>query len=594
MIDINKAQTEFDHYLDGFDRNNDKIRLKIIHTNEVVRCAKEIARRMNLSQEDRELAEVIALLHDIGRFEQVKRYDSFEQATMDHAAFGVELLFESDKPWIRSFVPSDQWDSIIREAIGQHSKYELGIIEDERTLLHARLIRDADKLDNCRVKLVDDMKVLLGMDAEEVGSQPITDIVFQTCTDHKSVRLADRITKMDYWVSYIAYFFDINFKETFQIIKENDFVNRLIDRVPYSNPDTRDKMEQIRKMVNSYIDDVLMSPRYIDLHLHLDGAITVDIARKLASMQDIQIPEDDRELEKMLTVSSDCKNLDDFLKCFELSQKLLQTEEGLTEAVRLVANKIRSQGVIYAEIRFAPQKHTLQGLSQEESIKAVLKGLEKTDLKANLILCCMRGEGREMDDEKARSLVEANEETLRLAKKYLVEDGGVVGIDLAGAEALSPTENFKDLFLKAKAMGIPFTIHAGEAAGADSVRAAVEFGASRIGHGVRSYEDPDLLNLLKEKGIILEMCPNSNLLTCVVKDISEHPLMDYLNKGLRVTINTDDMGIEGTTLAKEFQCIRQAFDLTLHQEKLIQKNAIDGAFTNEETKVWLRKELGIE
>ena len=254
MIDIKRAHTEFDHYLDGFDRNNEKIKLKIVHTNEVVCCAGEIAKRMNLSKEDRELAEVIALLHDVGRFEQVRKYDSFEPATMDHAHFGVELLFGSENPWIRSFVASDQWDDIIREAIIRHSDYSVGYIEDERILLHAKLIRDADKLDNCRVKLVDDMMVLVGTTAEEVGAQPVTDIVLQTCMDHKSVRSADRITKMDYWISYVAYFFDINFRETFQIIKENDFVNRIIDRIPYSNPDTREKMERIRQMVNKYIE----------------------------------------------------------------------------------------------------------------------------------------------------------------------------------------------------------------------------------------------------------------------------------------------------------------------------------------------------
>ena len=254
MIDMKKARTEFDRYLDGFDRNNEKITLKVVHTNEVVRCSREIARRMNLPQEDQELAELIALLHDIGRFEQVRKYNSFEPATMDHAHFGVELLFGSKKPWIRSFVVSDRWDEIIREAIGCHSDYSLGSIKDKRILLHAKLIRDADKLDNCRVKLADDMKVLVGIDAEEVGAQSVTDGVFRTCLEGKSVRSADRVTKIDYWISYIAYFFDINFRETFQIIKENNFVNRIIDRIPYSNPDTREKMERIRQLVNDYIE----------------------------------------------------------------------------------------------------------------------------------------------------------------------------------------------------------------------------------------------------------------------------------------------------------------------------------------------------
>jgi putative nucleotidyltransferase with HDIG domain len=264
MIDLKKAHKEFVHYLNRFDCDNEKIKLKIIHTNGVVRCAREIARRMNLPEEDRELAEVIALLHDIGRFEQVRRYDSFEPCTMDHARYGVEILFGSDDPWIRSFVASDQWDAIIREAIGRHSDYSVGIIEDKQILLHAKLIRDADKLDNCRVKLVDDMKLLLGMDAGKVGAQSVTDLVFRTCMAYKSVRSENRITKMDYWVSYIAYFFDINFRETFQIIKENDFVNRIINRIPYSNPDTRDNMEQIRQTVNDYVNLAAMATPDVD------------------------------------------------------------------------------------------------------------------------------------------------------------------------------------------------------------------------------------------------------------------------------------------------------------------------------------------
>lgn len=323
--------------------------------------------------------------------------------------------------------------------------------------------------------------------------------------------------------------------------------------------------------------------KYIDLHLHLDGAVTVDIARELARLQNIQIPEDDAVLESMLTVPPDCTSLNEFLMCFDFPLSLMQTEQGLSEAVRLVADNIKSQGVIYAEIRFAPQLHTDKGMTQEDAVKAALKGIEETDLKVNLILCMMRGKD---------NLAE-NKETLALAKKYLVEDGGVVAIDLAGAEALFPTSDYKGLFAEAKELGIPYTIHAGEAAGAESVRQAIEFGALRIGHGVRSYEDPQVVELLKEKGIVLEMCPTSNRQTCAVEDMSKYPFMDYLNQGLLVTLNTDDMGIEGTTLPNEFLYMEQAFGLSESQEKTILANSINGAFTSEETKEWLRKEIGI-
>ena len=317
---------------------------------------------------------------------------------------------------------------------------------------------------------------------------------------------------------------------------------------------------------------------YIDLHLHLDGAITVDIAKKLAKLQNIILPADnDEELEKLLTVPPECENLNEFLACFALPCSLMQTPEGLTEAVRLVADDIMSQGVVYAELRFAPQKHNEKGMTQEDAIQAALAGLNKTNLKANLILCCMRGDDN--DDE--------NFETIELAKKYLVEDGGVVAVDLAGAEALFPTNKYRSLFEKAAEYEIPFTIHAGEAAGADSVRLAVEYGAARIGHGVRMNEDPELVDLIRDKCIFLEMCPTSNRQTCAVSDMSKYPFMYYLRSGIRVTLNTDDPGIEGTTLPDEFRYMKDRFGLTSEDEKLLYQNAVEAAFTSKEIKDWL-------
>ena len=342
--------------------------------------------------------------------------------------------------------------------------------------------------------------------------------------------------------------------------------------------------EIVQESADASAASVKYANQYIDLHLHLDGAITLDIAKNIAKMQNIDLPaESDEELEKLLTVPADCKSLNDFLKCFDLPLSLMQTPEGMSEAVRLVSDNIKNQGVVYAELRFAPQSHTQKGMTQEDAILAALDGLKKTDLKANLILCCMRGEGNE----------EKNQETLELAKKYLVEDGGVVALDLAGAEELYPTENYRELFAKASEYGVPFTIHAGEAAGADSVALAVEYGAKRIGHGVRSYEKPEVIQLLKEKGVFLEMCPTSNRQTHAIHDMSSYPLIDYLNQGIKVTLNTDDMGIEGTTLADEYRYMEQEFHLTAEQEKILLNNAIDGAFTSDEVKRELRNLLGV-
>ena len=322
--------------------------------------------------------------------------------------------------------------------------------------------------------------------------------------------------------------------------------------------------------------------KLIDLHLHLDGAITLDIAKKLAKLQNISLPsKNDSELLDLLSLPDNCDTLSDFLKSFDLAQSLLQTPEAIAEAVRLVSDNILSQGVIYAEIRFSPQYHTNKGMTQEEVVKAALEGLKKTKLKANLILCFIRGENND----------EENKETLELAKKYLVEDGGVVALDLAGPEELYSTSKFADLFSKVKKYNIPFTIHAGEADGPKSVKTAIKYGAKRIGHGVRINEDPEVMALVKKKNITLEMCPTSNKMTHAVENMSKYPLIDYLNEGIKVTLNTDDMAIERTTLLDEYKYMEKNFGLTPEQEKILLLNAIDAAFTTNEVKDALKKEV---
>ena len=227
---LENAVKEFEKYLDEYDREDDKIRLKIIHTYGVMDCADQITRHMDLPEEDKDLAQLIALLHDIGRFEQVRRFDSFEPGSMDHAAYGAGLLF-GKKKMIRRFVEDDRFDDIIRIAIEKHSDFKLEGVDDPRTLFHAKMIRDADKLDNCRVKLEEKIETLFDVSEEEAGSGLISDKVWESCLKKESVLSADRVTIVDYWVSYIAQYYDINFPETFQIILENNYVPRIADRL---------------------------------------------------------------------------------------------------------------------------------------------------------------------------------------------------------------------------------------------------------------------------------------------------------------------------------------------------------------------------
>ena len=321
---------------------------------------------------------------------------------------------------------------------------------------------------------------------------------------------------------------------------------------------------------------------YIDLHAHLDGCITVGIAKKLAALQKITLPSAaDEELLSILSVPDTCEDLNDFLKCFDLPLSLLQTEESLEEAVYLVLSEMERDGVIYAELRFAPQLHTQKGMPQETAIQAALRGLKKSPIPGNLILCCMRGESNQKE----------NMETLELARKYLIEDGGVVAIDLAGAEAIFPTENYEELFAKAREYKVPFTIHAGEAGDAEDVKTAIQMGAARLGHGVRIAGNEEVIRLVKDSGVFLEMCPTSNRQTKAVTDMSGYPLKDFLERGLKVTINTDDPAIERTTLSGEFRYMQTLLGLTEDQKQQILFNSIDAAFTTDKRKKELHQQL---
>ena len=253
-IDFKVAKAAFEKYLDEYDRTDDKIHLKIVHTYCVVECVEEIATRMHLGQEDIQLAKIIGLLHDIGRFEQIRRFHSFEPGTMDHAVYGAELLFGKEQ-MIRRFVKEDSFDRLIETAIAKHSDFRLEGITDERTLLHARLIRDADKLDNCRVKLEESMETLLDMDEETVGASEISPNVWASCLTEESVLSADRVTGMDYWMSYLALYFDINFPETYQIIRENNYIDRIAARVSYSREDTKEKVAHLVAALHKRMKD---------------------------------------------------------------------------------------------------------------------------------------------------------------------------------------------------------------------------------------------------------------------------------------------------------------------------------------------------
>ena len=285
----------------------------------------------------------------------------------------------------------------------------------------------------------------------------------------------------------------------------------------------------------------------IDLHLHLDGSLAPALVRELAQTQGLPLPAG--SLEEALSAPADCQSLNDYLRCFDLPVAVLQTRQALTQSVQELTSRLQGQGLLYAELRFAPSQHTRQGLTQRQVVEAALAGLPQPPAQGRwsfgcqLILCCMRG------GEEA-----ANRETVAVAAHFLGK--GVCAVDLAGAEALYPTQEYQPLFAYAQSLGVPFTLHAGEAAGPESVWQALELGAARIGHGVRAGEDPRLVEELARRRVPLELCPTSNLQTKAVPDLAHFPLKEYLAQGVAATVNTDNMTVSRTTLAQELASLR--------------------------------------
>ncbi len=313
---------------------------------------------------------------------------------------------------------------------------------------------------------------------------------------------------------------------------------------------------------------------YIDLHRHLDGSISLPLANKLSSMQGLKVYTED-ELKEMMTVSSDCHNLNEYLTKFDYPLSLLQTPAAMAVSVSEVLTEAKNEGCDLVELRFAPQLHTRMGMNQRAIIENALRGLhcfldackEKEEtFRAGLILCCMRG-----DDNTA-----ANEETIDLAAEYM--DQGVIALDLAGAEALYPTEKFGDLFAKAKALGVPFTIHAGEAAGPESIVHALDMGASRIGHGIRCVEDKALMKRLADENIILEVCPTSNMNTKIYTDIKDYPIRELMEAGIRFCINTDNTTVSDTNIQKEYELLKDTFNLSDTEIDQIIENGRNASF----------------
>lgn len=313
----------------------------------------------------------------------------------------------------------------------------------------------------------------------------------------------------------------------------------------------------------------------IDLHLHLDGSLSIDDMLTLAKMNHV---DENTILKEKIHADEEIKNLDDYLSRFELPLSLLQNAASITFATYSLFKRLSEQGLIYAEVRLAPSLMTRNGLSQHQVVAASIKGLEmakdETLMPGQLILSCMRC----VD-------LATNLETIDVAKYFFKK--GVCGVDLAGSESSFDTSLFKKVFEKANQYDLSITIHAGEASGPSSVWDAIKMGARRIGHGVRSIEDPMLMEFLATTKIPLELCPTSEVDTHAIDSYSSLPIRQFMKKGIIVTINTDDMTISNITLEKEYKKLINTFKLSEDEVKTLIKNSIKASFLEEDQKDYL-------
>lgn len=311
----------------------------------------------------------------------------------------------------------------------------------------------------------------------------------------------------------------------------------------------------------------------VELHCHLDGSLSPSYIRSQLG-EDITLSQ--------LQVSEECRNLAEYLEKFDLPLLCMQTEEGLRRAGYDFIQSCAAENVQYVEVRFAPMLSLQKGLSPEHVIQAVLEGLEQGKQKFavdyQVIVCAMRHHSQE-----------ENLRMLKAARLFLRE--GVCAADLAGNEAAYPMTEFLELFAQVKKMEMPFTIHAGECGNAKNIRDAIEAGAKRIGHGIAMRGNDEIQKLCRERHIGIEMCPRSNLQTKAVEELSRYPLREFLDHGLRVTINTDNRTVSNSTLTKEFAFIQESFGITDEEVIKMTRNAVEVSFAEDEIKERLHRKI---
>ncbi|MCX5399317.1 adenosine deaminase [Streptomyces sp. NBC_00102] len=342
-------------------------------------------------------------------------------------------------------------------------------------------------------------------------------------------------------------------------------------------------MSQLRAVPDA--EQIRRAPKVL-LHDHLDGGLRPGTIVELALAQGYEdLPETDpAKLGTWFREAADSGSLERYLETFAHTCAVMQTREALFRVASECAQDLAEDGVVYAEVRYAPEQHLTGGLTLEEVVEAVNDGFREGErlareagrrIRVGALLTAMR--------HAARSL-----EIAELANRY--RDSGVVGFDIAGAEAGFPPTRHLDAFEYLKRENNHFTIHAGEAFGLPSIWQALQWcGADRLGHGVRIIDDIEvaedgsvklgrLASYVRDKRIPLELCPTSNLQTGAAASYAEHPIGLLRTLHFRATVNTDNRLMSGTSMSQEFERLTETFGYTLDDMQWFTVNAMKSAF----------------
>ncbi|HEV2234283.1 MAG TPA: adenosine deaminase [Terriglobia bacterium] len=321
----------------------------------------------------------------------------------------------------------------------------------------------------------------------------------------------------------------------------------------------------------------------VELHLHLEGSVLPETLRELSRAKGRLHQETEDWIVSRLRTNFRYQNSQEFLNAFKLVTLLLESPQDYALATTRLCERLAEQNVKYAEVTLSVGVILWKKQAVDAIFEAILAAASDAEARLRLRVRWIFDAIRHFGAEHARQV-------LAWARRFRSQ--GVVAYGIGGDELRGPAELFIGVYREARDYGLHITAHAGESAGAQSVRAAIELlGAERIGHGFTAARDPAVLAILRDRQIPLEVCPSSNVCTGLVPRFEDHPLLKFIQEGLFVTLNSDDPGLFGTSLEREFVMAAKYFALSTEQLVRLSENAIRASFLAEEKKVGLLEDL---